>query len=63
MILIANMFNLVAPTMYRPGDDSNGNSSIIDGGSNKTWPIVYNHYKKTVFFLMSKRKHGVLMLT
>ena len=45
------MFNLVAPTSYRPGDDYNGNSSIIDGESNKRRPTVYNPLNITLQFL------------
>ena len=51
MILIANVFNLVAPTRYHPGDDSNGNSCIFDGRSNKTWLSVYSPLNITIEFL------------
>ena len=51
VILTANVFNLVAPTRYHPGDDSNGNSSIFNGGSNKTQPSVYSPLNITIEFL------------
>ena len=51
MILTTNVFNLVAPTMYRPRDNSNGNSNIIDGGSNKARPTIYSPLNITIEFL------------